>query len=130
MTVLARPHHSNDNPVLEHKNAAIVRRSASKYRYDTDTELRMLNELWSMVILRRNLFLATKKATGYHLSRKGETMCSYNDCHTWDQQIHGHRGHARTPTLTPGRTLSTARHDRPHVPDQRDPATLDLPESG
>ena len=42
----SRPSHSNDNPFAEQKNGAIVRRSAFNYRYDTDAELALLNELW------------------------------------------------------------------------------------
>lgn len=61
----SRPSHSNDNPFAEQKNDAIVRRSALNYRYDTDTELARLNELWPLVNLRENLFLPTKKVTGY-----------------------------------------------------------------
>ncbi|WP_282099600.1 hypothetical protein [Arthrobacter sp. E3] len=36
----SRPHHSNDNPFVEQKNGAVVRRSAFNYRYDTDVVYR------------------------------------------------------------------------------------------
>lgn len=78
----SRPHHSNDNPFVEQKNEAVVRRSAFNYRYDTDAELGLLNELWPLVNLRKNLFLPTKKVTGYHLSRKGKSVRSYDDPRT------------------------------------------------
>ena len=78
----SRPHHSNDNPFVEQKNGAVVRRSAFNYRYDTATELGLLNELWPLVNLRKNLFLPTKKVTGYHLSRKGKSVRSYDDPRT------------------------------------------------
>lgn len=78
----SRPHHSNDNPFVEQKNGAVVRRSAFNYRYDTDVELGLLNELWPLVNLRKNLFLPTKKVTGYHLSRKGKSVRSYDDPRT------------------------------------------------
>ena len=78
----SRPHHSNDNPFVEQKNGAVVRRSAFNYRYDTDVELGLLNELWPLVNLRKNLFLPTKKVTGYHLSSKGKSVRSYDDPRT------------------------------------------------
>ncbi len=71
-----RPSHSNDNPFAEQKNGAIVRRSAFNYRYDTDTELALLTELWPLVNLRKNLFLPTKKMTGYRKTRSGKTVRS------------------------------------------------------
>ena len=74
----SRPSHSNDNPFAEQKNGAIVRRSAFNYRYDTDTELTLLNELWPLVNLRKNLFLPTKKVTGYRKTRSGKTVRSYD----------------------------------------------------
>ena len=83
----SRPHHSNDNPFVEQKNGAIVRRSAFNYRYDTETELRLLNELWPLVNARKNLFLPTKKVTGYHLSGKGKSVRSYDDPRTPAQRI-------------------------------------------
>ena len=42
----------------------------------------LLNELWPLVNLRKNLFLPTKKVTGYHLSRKGKSVRSYDDPRT------------------------------------------------
>ena len=74
----SRPSHSNDNPFAEQKNGAIVRRSAFNYRYDTDAELALLNELWPLVNLRKNLFLPTKKVTGYRKTRAGKTVRIYD----------------------------------------------------
>ncbi len=74
----SRPHHSNDNPFVEQKNGDIVRRSAFNYRYDTDAELALLNELWPLVNLRKNLFLPTKKAIGYRLTRTGKHVRDYD----------------------------------------------------
>ncbi len=83
----SRPHHSNDTPLVEQKNGAIVRRSAFNYRYDTDIELGLLNELWPLVNLRKNLLLPTKKVTGYQLSRKGKSVRSYDGPRTPAQRI-------------------------------------------
>lgn len=74
----SRPSHSNDNPFVEQKNGAIVRASAFNYRYDTDTELELLNQLWPLVNLRKNLFLPTKKIAGWHTTRSGKTVRSYD----------------------------------------------------
>ena len=68
-------------------NGVIVRRSAFNYRYDTDTELRLLNELWSLVNVRMNLFMPTKKVNGYHLSGKGKSVRSYDEPRTPAQRI-------------------------------------------
>jgi transposase InsO family protein len=78
----SRPEHSNDNPFAEQKNGAIVRRSAFDYRYDTDLELKLLNELWSLVNLRKNLFLPTKKVTGWTLTAAGKTVRTYDQPRT------------------------------------------------
>lgn len=64
-----------------------MRRSAFNYRYDTDTEPGLLNELWPLVNLRKNLFLPTKKVTGYNLSRKGKSERNYDDPRTPAQLI-------------------------------------------
>lgn len=72
----------NDNPFVEQKNGAVVRRSAFNYRYDTGAELALLNELWPLVNLRKNLFQSTKKVTGYQLSRSGKTIRCYDAPHT------------------------------------------------
>ena len=74
----SRPSHSNDNPFAEQKNGAIVRLSAFNYRYDTDAELALLNELWPLVNLRKNLFLPTKIMTGYRKTRAGKTGRIYD----------------------------------------------------
>ncbi|WP_043472601.1 DDE-type integrase/transposase/recombinase [Paeniglutamicibacter gangotriensis] len=74
----SRPHHSNDNPFVEQKNGDIVRRSAFNYRYDTPTELALLNRLWPLVNLRKNLFLPTKKAIGYRLTATGRHTRDYD----------------------------------------------------
>lgn len=78
----SRPEHSNDNPFAEQKNGAIVRKSAFDYRYDTEPELALLNELWPLVNLRKNLFLPTKKVTGWHVSATGKTVRTYDQPRT------------------------------------------------
>ncbi|MEO6942320.1 MAG: transposase family protein [Terrimesophilobacter sp.] len=74
----SRPQHSNDNPFVEQKNGAIVRKSAFGYRYDTEDELDLLNKLWVLVNLRKNLFLPTTKVTGWRVTRSGRTVRTYD----------------------------------------------------
>ncbi|MGP5227289.1 integrase catalytic domain-containing protein [Arthrobacter rhombi] len=74
----SRADHSNDNPFVEQKNGDIVRRSAFNYRYDTEAELALLRELWPLVNQRKNLFLPTKKAIGYLLSKSGRHVREYD----------------------------------------------------
>jgi transposase InsO family protein len=83
----SRPHHSNDNPFVEQKNGAVVRGSAFNYRYDTDAELALLNELWPLVNLRKNLFLPTKKVTGYRLTTTGKSTRTYDNPRTPAERI-------------------------------------------
>lgn len=78
----SRAHKSNDNPFAEQKNGDIVRRSAFHYRYDTPKELTILHELWPLVNLRKNLFLPTKKATGYRVTKTGRHVRLYDSPRT------------------------------------------------
>lgn len=74
----SRPHTSNDNAHVEQKNGDIVRKSAFRYRYDTPTELDLLNELWELVNLRKNYLLPTKKATGWRQTQAGRHVRVYD----------------------------------------------------
>ena len=49
--------------------------------------LGLLNELWPFVNMRKNQFLPTKKVTGYHLSRNGQSVRSYDDPCTPAQRV-------------------------------------------
>ena len=83
----ARAHASNDNAHVEQKNGDIVRKSAFRYRYDTPEELALLNELWGFVNLRKNLFLPTKKATGWRTTQAGRNTRTYDDPKTPYQRV-------------------------------------------
>ncbi len=74
----SRPELSNDTPFAEQKNGAVARRSAFDYGYDTDAELALLNELWPLVNFRKNLFLPTKKVTGWTRTAGGKTLRTYD----------------------------------------------------
>jgi hypothetical protein len=92
----ARPYHSNDNAHVEQKNGDVVRRHAFHYRYDTATELRLLNELYALVRVRLNLFTGTTKAIGYRTNRNGKSVRVYDNPRT---RISG----SSTPALSPPR---------------------------
>lgn len=83
----ARAHTSNDNAHVEQKNGDIVRKSAFRYRYDTPAELALLNELWGYVNLRKNLFLPTKKATGWRATKAGRNTRVYDAPRTPYQRL-------------------------------------------
>lgn len=83
----ARPYHSNDNAHVEQKNGDVVRRHAFHYRYDTATELRLLNELYALVRVRLNLFTATTKAIGYRINRNGKNVRVYDEPRTPHQRL-------------------------------------------
>ncbi|WP_417374519.1 hypothetical protein [Glutamicibacter protophormiae] len=63
---------------MEQKNGDVVRRHAFHYRYDTPTELRLLNELYALVRIRLNLFTATVKAVGWRSNRNGKNVHVYD----------------------------------------------------
>ncbi|MDM4764334.1 hypothetical protein QT381_15120 [Galbitalea sp. SE-J8] len=56
-----RPYQHNDNAHVEQRNADWVRRHTFRYRYETDHELRLLNELHSLVMKRKNHLLPCVK---------------------------------------------------------------------
>jgi hypothetical protein len=83
----ARPYKSNDNVHVEQKNGDVVRRHAFHYRYDTVTELRLLNELYELVRFRLNLFTATKKAVGWLQNKHGKNTRVYDTQKTPFQRV-------------------------------------------
>ncbi len=57
----SRPYRKNDNCFIEQKNYSVVRRAVGYLRYDTDKELRVLNELYGVLRLYTNFFLPSIK---------------------------------------------------------------------
>lgn len=74
----SRPYHSNDNAHVEQKNGDIVRRYAFRYRYNGDEALRVLNDLWYWVNLRKNYLIPTKKCIGHGKTKSGRTKGIYD----------------------------------------------------
>lgn len=57
----SRPYKKNDNAHVEQRNGDWVRRHAFRYRYETATELQLLNQLWPLVMARKNHLLALRQ---------------------------------------------------------------------
>lgn len=83
----SRPYTSNDNAHIEQKNGDLVRRNVFHYRYDTNAELVLLNELYGYLRLRFNLFTATKKATGWVTRANGRHVRVYDKPKTPYQRV-------------------------------------------
>lgn len=71
----SRPGNKNDGCHVEQKNWAVVRTVAGYYRYDTASELLLLNEIWQLQSQLTNYFhpqqkLVSKVRTGAKVSRK------------------------------------------------------------
>ena len=57
----SRPYRKNDNCFVEQKNYSVVRRAVGYARYDTEAQLRILNELYATLRLYSNFFQPTMK---------------------------------------------------------------------
>jgi len=71
----SRPGNKNDGCHVEQKNWAVVRTVVGYYRYDTASELLLLNEIWHLQSMLTNYFhpqqkLISKVRTGAKVSRK------------------------------------------------------------
>jgi hypothetical protein len=73
-----RPHRSNDNAHVEQRNGDWVRRYGFRFRYDTEAELALLDQLWELVGLQKNYLLPTKKATGWTTTKAGRSRRTYD----------------------------------------------------
>jgi len=74
----SRPGNSNDGCHVEQKNWAIVRTVVGYHRYDTKTELLLLNKIWALQSLLTNYFypqqkLVSKVRDGAKVSKKYDT---------------------------------------------------------
>ena len=74
----SRPYRKNDQATIEAKNNHIVRRRGFYYRYDTPTELALLNQLWPLVADRGNYFISTKKPVGWGADKAGHRKRIYD----------------------------------------------------
>ena len=83
----SRPYKSNDNAHVEQKNGDVVRRHAFHYRYDTALEQQLLDELYSVVRVRLNLFTATTKAIDWRSNKHGKKTRVYDNPRTPYQRV-------------------------------------------
>ncbi|MDZ7578828.1 MAG: transposase family protein [Candidatus Nanopelagicales bacterium] len=74
----SRPYQKNDQAHVESKNNHVVRKHAFYWRYDTKTELDLLNQLWRLVSVRLNFFTPTRKAVGYATTTDGRRKRIYD----------------------------------------------------
>lgn len=78
----SRPYKKNDQATVESKNNQIVRRYGFYWRYDTPSQLRLLNELWPLVNDRHNYLTPTKKPIGWDTDTKGRRRRVYDELAT------------------------------------------------
>ena len=57
----SRPYRKNDNPYVEQKNNSVVRTAVGYMRYDTQEELRLLNQIYAQTRLLINFFYPSMK---------------------------------------------------------------------
>lgn len=77
----SRSYRKNDNCFVEQKNYSVVRRAVGYLRYDTDEELRIINELYKHLRLYTNFFqpsmkLVEKTRIGSRVTKKYDTAQS------------------------------------------------------
>lgn len=82
-----RPYQHNDNAHIEQRNGDWVRRHAFRYRYETDAELALLNQLWALVMARKNHLLPCVKAIGWTETRSGRKKRVYDKPKTPYQRL-------------------------------------------
>lgn len=82
-----RPYQHNDNAHIEQRNGDWVRRHAFRYRYETNTELELLNQLWDLVMARKNHLLPCVKATGWTQTTSGRKKRIYDKPRTPYQRL-------------------------------------------
>ncbi len=83
----ARPYKHNDNAHIEQRNGDWIRRHAFRYRYETDAELVLLNELWDLVMARKDHLLPCVKAIGWATTRSGRKKRVYDKPRTPYQRL-------------------------------------------
>jgi len=82
-----RPYQHNDNAHVEQRNGDWVRRHAFRYRYETEAEMTLLNELWVLVMDRKNHLLPCVKAIGWTHTSAGRKKRVYDKPRTPYQRL-------------------------------------------
>ncbi|QCV94730.1 DDE-type integrase/transposase/recombinase [Acidipropionibacterium acidipropionici] len=103
----SRPYKKNDNAHVEQRNGDQVRRHAFRYRYETATEFQLLNQLWPLVMARKNHLLPCVKAIGWTTTSAGRKKRVYDKPKTPYQRL------VDSGVLDPAtRARLAAEHDR------------------
>ena len=103
----SRPYKKNDNAHVEQRNGDWIRRHAFRYRYETATELQLLNQLWPLVMARKNHLLPCVKAIGWTTTSAGRKKRVYDKPKTPYQRL------VDSGVLDPAtRARLAAEHDR------------------
>jgi transposase InsO family protein len=82
-----RPYKHNDNAHVEQRNGDWVRKHAFRYRYETLAELALLNELWDLVMARKNHLLPCVKAIDWATTKAGRRKRVYDQPRTPYQRL-------------------------------------------
>ncbi len=83
----SRPYKNNNNAHVEQRNSDWVRRHAFRFRYETDTEMGLLNELWDPVMERKNHLLPCVKAVAWTQTAAGRKKRIYDKPKTPYQRL-------------------------------------------
>ena len=83
----ARAYKHNDNAHIEQRNGDWVRKHAFRYRYETGAEVALLNELWDLVMARKNHLLPCVKAIGFTQTKAGRKKRVYDAPRTPYQRL-------------------------------------------
>ena len=83
----SRPYHHNDNAHVEQRNGDWVRKHGFRYRYETETEMAWLNELWQLVMWRKNFLLPCVKAINWAATTSGRKKRIYDQPKTPYQRV-------------------------------------------
>lgn len=73
----SRPYRKNDAPYVESKNYSLVRRYVGWRRYDSEEELKIMEELMGVISLRFNFFMPTMKLVYYERDGKKKRAKRY-----------------------------------------------------
>ena len=74
----SRPYRKNDNCFVEQKNWTVVRKTVGYFRYDTEEELKILNQIYAVLRMYTNYFqptmkLISKTRNGAKVTKKYDT---------------------------------------------------------
>lgn len=70
----SRPYKKNDNAHVEQKGGDKVRKLVGYFRYDTEEEVKLLNQIYEVADLLENFFVPTMKLLGRLKDEKGRTI--------------------------------------------------------